>query len=608
MNLVNAGALLWLIPLAGIVIALYLLKMRRKDLKVPATFLWPSMVYEIRANSLFQKLKFSWLLVLQLLALVAVVIALSRPQIRAKGLGGALTVIVMDTSASMSTQEGSQTRFEMGRKIAMDLVSSVRVGDRVAIIEAGPTPKIISPLSEDQAKMSNALKDLQPTDSENDVGEALRLSASIVSQYAGARIVLISDGVFPDIRDFSPGKAQLNFQRVGKSDRNVAIAAFGAGATNDGKQLFFNLKNYGNLPALGTLKLYADGNLFNALKVEVPAKSTYGKSVPIPTGAKILRGELECEDDLKSDNVAVALSDPDAQLRVLLISKGDIFLERALSLDPRIVLDKAQALPSTETPSKSNYDIIVFDGVPAQKVAARGVLCFGSAGAASPVKRIGSLQKPSFETADNSHPIMRSVDLHDTYIDKGEKVEPTSRGTVVASSDQGPLIVAATQPQRSVYIAFEPMQSDFPLQVAFPIFIANSIDFLIPKGSSGETLVVEAGKPFSLPMAEEGQKLTITDEKGNKTIIAPAGGAYVVRTMNRIGKYTLSLDDKQTTAYAIFRSDNKSNIRPQDRVLIGGEAVAAEGTTLRLTDFYKPLLVLALLVLAAEWWLFVRRS
>ncbi len=608
MNLVNAGALLWLIPLAGIIIALYLLKMRRKDLKVPATFLWPSMVYEIRANALFQKLKFSWLLVLQLLALCLVVFALARPQIRTKGLGGALTVVVLDTSASMSTQEGGQTRFEAGRKIARDLVDSIKLGERLAIIEAGPTPRIVSPLSEDQAKMRRALSDIKPTDAENDVGEALRLAASIASQRKGARIVLISDGVFPDIRDFSAGEAQLSFQRVGKSDKNLAISAFGVGATNEGKQLFVSIKNYSSQVMLGTLKLYSDDSVFNALKVEVPVKGTFGKSVPIPAGAKILRGELEAEDDLKSDNVAFTLSDPDAQLRVLLVSKGDIFLERVLSLDPRVVLDRADQLPDTETKAKSNYDVIVFDGVPAQEVASRGVICFGAAGPGSPVRSVGRANKPAFETGDSNHPVMKSVDLRDTFIDHAEKVEPLARGTVVATSDQGPMVVVSTQPKRSIYVSFQPMESDFPLQVAFPIFMTNSLDFLIPRGSSGESIVVDAGKPFSIPVAEPGQKLTITDEAGVKTDVAAAGGAYVVRSMNKIGKYTLELGGKKTAAYALLRSEMKSNIRPQDRVLIGGKGVGSEMSTLRLSDFYKPLLVLALLVLAAEWWLFVRRS
>ena len=102
MTLQNPGVLMWLIPLAGVILLLYLLKMKRRDLRVPATFLWPERVEEIRANALFQRLRPSWLLFLQLLALLLIVGSLARPQTKQKGLAGEVTVFVIDTSASMS--------------------------------------------------------------------------------------------------------------------------------------------------------------------------------------------------------------------------------------------------------------------------------------------------------------------------------------------------------------------------------------------------------------------------------------------------------------------------------------------------------------------------
>ncbi|HZH98069.1 MAG TPA: BatA and WFA domain-containing protein, partial [Fimbriimonadaceae bacterium] len=135
----NAGALLWLIPLAGAIILLYLLKMRRKDLRVPATFLWPAMTYEVRANSLFQRLRFSWLMILQLLAICLIILGLARPQIRQAGLGGEVTVIVLDTSASMSATDVTPSRFEQAVRAATTIVDAVKPGDRVALIESGPS-------------------------------------------------------------------------------------------------------------------------------------------------------------------------------------------------------------------------------------------------------------------------------------------------------------------------------------------------------------------------------------------------------------------------------------------------------------------------------------
>src|SRR5437870_453460 len=111
MSFVHPEMLLWLIPPAAAIIVLYLLRMRRKDMRVPATFLWPSMTYEIRANSFFQKLRFNWLMVLQLLALTAIVVAAARPQMRERSLSGSATVIIIDASASMNATDVKPSRF-----------------------------------------------------------------------------------------------------------------------------------------------------------------------------------------------------------------------------------------------------------------------------------------------------------------------------------------------------------------------------------------------------------------------------------------------------------------------------------------------------------------
>src|SRR6476646_863622 len=106
----NAAQLLWLLPLLGVIILLYLLKMKRRELRVPATFLWPAKTEEVRANSLFQRLRFSWLMVLQILALALVIAALARPQTIQRGLAGKVTVLVIDASASMGSTDISPSR------------------------------------------------------------------------------------------------------------------------------------------------------------------------------------------------------------------------------------------------------------------------------------------------------------------------------------------------------------------------------------------------------------------------------------------------------------------------------------------------------------------
>lgn len=598
MSFGNVGALLWLIPLAGAIILLYLLKMRRKDVRVPATFLWPAMTYEIRANALFQKLKFSWLMVLQLLALTAVVFAFARPQVHQRGLGGAVTVLVIDNSASMQATDVGPTRFGDAIKAAESIVDSAKPGDRLAIVEAGPSPRVASPLSADPPRLRNSLHQIEASDCETDVGEALRLAASITAKQQGARIILLSDGVFPEVTNFSPGDAQVVFKKIGTSGENVAINALGAADTAKGRELYCGLKNFGTKESGGVLSLLADGKQFDSLKFTIAGGATHGESIRIPPGAKVVEARFENDDSLSSDNYAVALTDPGAAIHTLLVTRGNLFLERALSLDPRVILDKASAVPTT-----GEWDLVVFDGIAEEKVRAKAVLTFGAAGSPSPVTRVGTLTKPQFGSVDQ-HPVLKAVGLDAVFVDNGEKVRAKPEAELIAEFKGGdPLcVVSRSGGRRNVYLAFEPLQSDFPLQVGFPIFLSNAIDWLIPPTTRGTALAVSAGRTFSLPATKE-EAIELKGPGVTKRV-EPINGSYVVRDLKRVGKYTFG----GRPVYASLRSDVESKLLPADRVLMGGKALESSGSVLRLADLWRPLALLALLVLAGEWWLFARRS
>jgi len=607
MTLQNPAILMWLIPLAGIILLLYILKMKRRDLRVPATFLWPERVEEIRANALFQKLRPSWLLFLQLLALLLVVVALAKPQTSQKGLAGDVTVFVIDTSASMSATDVRPSRFDEAKRLTLEGIHSAKPTDRIAIIEAGPTPRVVSPLSSDPATEAAALDALQPTDAEGEVGEAMRLAAALVGGIDGARIVLLSDGDFDRITNFSRGKAAIVYRPIGEKDDNLSVSALGATETPTGRQLFCGIKNHGSHPMGGTLNLYADGKIIDSIVTpSIAPNSQWGRTIAAPAGARLFEAKLDAADFLKSDNYAVAVADPNASLHVLLVTKGNLFLERALALDPRVTLDKATDVPSTELagPGSGSYDVVVFDGISEQSVKARGVLTFGAPGPPSPVTAGSIASKPKFISAEKK-PILDSVDLQSVFIDKQMSVKPKTSGEAIAQTSAGPLIVTSQdQAKRQVFVAFEPLESDFPLQVGFPIFIANALDFLTG-GTTGNTLAVKVGQPFTLPITSEAR---LTSPDGDTTVIKPTGSALTIREARRVGEYSLTSGGKTQKIYATLRSDRASTIGPEKNIDLGGGVVKASQSPTRFADCWRPLALLTLLVLAFEWMLFARKS
>jgi hypothetical protein len=592
-SLIAPAALLWLIPLAGIIIALYLLKMRRRDVRVPATFLWPAMTYEIRANALFQKLKFSWLMVLQLLALAAIVFALARPQMLQRGLGGAVTVVVIDTSASMSATDVKPSRFGEAIRQAEGLISRAQSTDRIAVIEAGSIPRVVAALSGEPSRLRRALGELRPTDAEGDVGEALRLAASLAANQPSARIVLLSDGVFPEVANFSPGKAEVVFPRIGTSGENVAISAFAMADTPRGRELFYGVRNFGREAAGVRLQLFADGKLFDSKSVELKPQQTVGETVRAPAGAKLFEAKLESGDALAADDYAVALSDPGASVRVLLVTTGNLFLERALTLEPRVVLDKSATVPTS-----GEWDVAVLDGITTERIPARTVLRFGASG------RGLNLRKPTFADASSGQPLLRGVDLSDVYVDVAESGVAPAGAQVVAEFQGGTPAIMTRQAsgRREVIVGFRPLDSDFPLQVGFPIFLANALEWLVPPSSRGTTMVVSAGRTISLP-APSDAPVTLKGPARSLTL-NPTNGSVLLRDLRTVGKYEIG----KRTLHVILRSDLESAIAPQDRVVLGGTPIASTNAITRFADLWRWVALLGLFILAGEWWLFARRS
>lgn len=608
MNFQQPGALAWLLPLGGVIVALYLLRMRRKDFLVPATFLWPERQDEVRANSLFQRLRFNWLMILQLLALALLVFGLARWQVREQGLAGKVTVVVLDTSASMKASDVAPNRFAVAVAAVREMVAKMQAGDQMALISAGPSAKVIFPLSDDPARMNAALKSLACTDSESDLGEALRLGTALVGGIDGSKIVLVSDGCAEPVENFSPGKSELLYQMVGTSGNNLAIQALGTAEGQDGRSLYVGVKNFGSRQAKATVTVYSDGNPLFSSQAIINANSTWGSTVSAPAGANLYQAKVTSDDLLKADNEMVIPASEGASLRVLLLTQGNLFLERALSLDPRVTLDRAESVPETVvagSPGKPVYDLVVFDGPKEVAVKAKAVLNFGSAGPASPVTATGQAKKPSFYQAE-SHRIVADAGLDSVYIDQCEKVSPKGGAKVLADGSSGPLVVYSQGAVHQIYVAFRPLESDWPLQTGFPVFIGNVLDTLATDTDRG-VRQVRTGQSVSF-LATEQNTLPVRLPGGQTLQIRPTGGRYYVRAFESVGKYVVGGSGSPTTVYANLRSDTESAIQPNEAFQAGGGSVVGKRSTDRFADLWKPLAILALLVLCGEWLLFARRS
>ena len=96
-----APAAFWFAATIPVVIVFYLLKRKRVVQLVSSTLLWQKFLAETQASAPFQKLRHNWLLILQLLLLILVILALSRPYFANQTSRSHLRVVILDASASM---------------------------------------------------------------------------------------------------------------------------------------------------------------------------------------------------------------------------------------------------------------------------------------------------------------------------------------------------------------------------------------------------------------------------------------------------------------------------------------------------------------------------
>jgi hypothetical protein len=114
-----------LAPLAGAIVLLYLLRLKRQRVTISSVFLWRRVIEDLEANTPFQRLRKNLLLFLQLLALTALVLALAAPYVLSSRTSGGSSVLVPDASASMKATDEPGSRFAAAQRRAQQVVGNL---------------------------------------------------------------------------------------------------------------------------------------------------------------------------------------------------------------------------------------------------------------------------------------------------------------------------------------------------------------------------------------------------------------------------------------------------------------------------------------------------
>jgi hypothetical protein len=612
MRLLSASALWWLL-LGAIILFFYLLKLKRKRRVVPSLFLWQRALEEIEANAPFKRLRRSLLMLLQLLALAAIVFALARPLVTLRSLASGSTIIVIDATASMSARdEDGRSRLDRAKQMARDMVNGIGANDRAAIIESSSRVAVLSPPVSDRAALSSAISDIKETAAAGDLRDAVRLAEQIARAEHDASIVIISDGgaqVDPFATGEPPataaGGVPLRFVRVGRRADNTGIVAMNSRPVQGGdrQELFASIANFADRSRDVGVELRIDGRLVDARTVPVGANERSPiifDSLPQAGGLAELK--LVVADDLDADNVAYALLPDARRMRVGVFSENP-FLLQAIAVNPDL---EARRLAPSAAVSLSAFDCIVSDGPvpPGVLESNKPLLVINPSDVAGLWRVTGERERPEITSFERAHPVNSFLSYGDLHIENAARREVAAWLRPIASGPDDPLIWAGDDGhRRAVVVGFDLAKSDLPLKVEFPILLANSIAWLSGRDLLAGERAVRAGSPVTVRASSP--SVEITTPGGETRAVETRAGVAVFGDTLEAGVYQA----KDGPPFAVsLLSEAESDDAPRDFIKTRAGEVSSQAEMFKSErEAWRWLALVALAVLSFEWWVYHRR-
>lgn len=611
-------ALLGLLSLP-IIVAFYMLRLRRRDVPIGSTFLWQQLVHDAEANAPWQRLRFSWLLLLQLLIALAVVLAAARPFNESPSALAANVVLIVDASASMGAVDAEGERMAIARDAARRIVGELPQGGRITVVSADATAHVLVSETDQRSEALDAIERIVATELPGDLTDAFALASALAARDDDSSVVVVTDAGGDELPAVGIG-APIRVELVGSGDGNQAVAALSVARRSGGAQLeaFVAVANPSAVEVTRRLELYADDALVDARQLTIPAGRRAEAIVStVPADAQVVEARLDGADALATDDRAFALVPTDAPVRTLIVSEGNTYLEQALALLPRLEVyavtpaDYDDALAEAED-AGTPYGLVVLDRWQPDAGPDAAAL-YLAPDADGPWGAVGkTLATPAIAGTSADEPVLRYVDLSTVHIGRATQLTlAAGMRPVVATPGGDPLLgIGRVEGHATAVLAFALAESDLPLQVAFPLLVSNLADALVPSSGGVLPASVPLGTPIALSLDPAIGAVTVSDGATSEQITL-TGGRGTLPGAARTGIRAVTDADGALVGRlaANLFSPGESDVAPGDAERISEmgrvPSSAADEATTR-NEWWWPIALAVLGLLLLEWLLFHR--
>jgi hypothetical protein len=464
----SSTALLLAVLTTLALVAMYFLKLRHRRMMIASSMLWSRVLARHEERSLWEKLRRILSILFVVIIGLLMVFAVARPEI--SGLTGSTgrTLIVLDSSPSMSARmSDGKTRWQHAVDLANAIVDSSGSGSEFRI--ADTSGQYDSPYMSGKDEAKQAIRTLRP------IAATPRFPESDDSD---VQAYFISDGVaIPDVPQSARKLSTYD------TARNFGITAFEVRSMVSAPlqyEAYLEVTNFGNDARRTTINISEGGPGHIRREVEIQPRQSYRETFDLSKfdGGGI-RATIQTDGDaLATDDTAYTYLPLKKKTKVQLVTRGNAYLQTALKLDSFVDVSIVDPKDYREDPATDAY---VFDDFAPAVQPSKPALIVGIGNGVQNVSWLpspnGIVEKPSFTTWDEDHPVMKYLSLHDVSIGRASTITPTS-ATVLAASGETPLIVASPVPApgaRWILLTFNLQSSDFPVHESFPLFVDNAL-------------------------------------------------------------------------------------------------------------------------------------
>jgi len=490
------------------IVIFYILKVRLRRVPVSTNLFWNQIFEEKPPKSLWQNLRYWLSLLAQLLILALLVLAIADPILSWQTKGARRVVLIMDVSASMQAFDKATTRFDSAKQAAQRVLDGVREQDQVAILTAGTQPEVVLGMGNHVPSLRRAINDLQPVDTPANLGSAVELADQLLGDAPNGQVIVFTDQATPKNTkpDNEPKKATaVEYRAFGSNASNVGITQFQTRRSMVdavGYELLVEVRNASDQPIQCRLEIELDERPVDIFPLKLQPNETWSRTLEKTSleggalKASLSKFETDQGEDrsknnrLDVDDIAWAIL-PDRVIQpVLIVSPGNLFLQKVFEANPLVRVTVQKEIP---TAWPENTVVVLHKLIP-DPLPSNPLFIIDPETNSSLFRVDGLIDSPLVTEQYKDSPLMTHVRLDNVIFPNTKKLTfLTQTAKPIASCVGGESLFATLShgDKKAVVLGVNLEQSDLAFRTVFPILASNAIAWF--SSQSGELSLAISG-------------------------------------------------------------------------------------------------------------------